>query len=175
MYALRPTPELWTAGALQHRTQIIYTMDISVITLYLEIRPGSVVVESGTGSGSLSRAFARTVAPGGHLWTFEFHEQRAQLARQAFEESKLGGIVTVTCRDVCELGYTLGDRTADAVMLDLPCPWLAIPHAARVLKHYGMLCNFSPCIEQVQRACETLTASGFSGARLTTGLSPVSG
>jgi tRNA (adenine57-N1/adenine58-N1)-methyltransferase len=161
---LAPTPELLTAGALATRTQIIFTVDISIITMYLELKPGSVVIESGTGSGSLSRAIARTIAPTGHLYTFEYHAQRASAARQDFLDSGLAGVITVTNRDACELGYGFEptQRKADAVMLDLPSPWLAIPHAAAALRHYGTICNFSPCIEQVQRACETLTRHGFS-------------
>ena len=49
----------------------------------MELRPGSVVVESGTGSGSLSHAIARTVSPGGRLYTFDFHQLRTDTARKA--------------------------------------------------------------------------------------------
>jgi tRNA (adenine57-N1/adenine58-N1)-methyltransferase len=45
-YILHPTPELWTVN-LPHRTQIIYSTDISVIALQLELRPGSRVIEAG--------------------------------------------------------------------------------------------------------------------------------
>lgn len=46
VYVLHPTPELWTVN-LPHRTQILYTTDIANITLMLELKPGSVVCESG--------------------------------------------------------------------------------------------------------------------------------
>lgn len=45
-HLLRPTPELWTL-TLPHRTQILYTPDISMIVMQLELKNGSVVVESG--------------------------------------------------------------------------------------------------------------------------------
>ncbi|CAG9857140.1 unnamed protein product [Phyllotreta striolata] len=161
-YVLQPTPELWTV-TLPHRTQIIYTPDISMIILQLEISPGSVVVESGTGSGSLSHALIRAVKPHGHLHTFEFHEGRAATAQEEFKQHGLSQYVTVRQRDVCERGF--GDElndTADAVFLDLPHPWLAVPHAIRALKSTGgRLCSFSPCIEQVQRTCLALLKAGF--------------
>lgn len=46
VHVLHPTPELWTL-TLPHRTQILYTTDIAMITMMLELRPGSIVCESG--------------------------------------------------------------------------------------------------------------------------------
>lgn len=45
-YVLQPTPELWTL-TLPHRTQIIYSPDISLIIHLMELRPGSTVIETG--------------------------------------------------------------------------------------------------------------------------------
>lgn len=45
-YVLQPTPELWTL-TLPHRTQIIYSPDISLITYLMELKPGSTVIETG--------------------------------------------------------------------------------------------------------------------------------
>jgi len=45
-HLLKATPELWTR-VLPHRTQILYHTDIAFISLQLDLRPGSIVVESG--------------------------------------------------------------------------------------------------------------------------------
>ncbi|KAG4971435.1 hypothetical protein AAZX31_13G217600 [Glycine max] len=156
VYLLAPTPELWTL-VLNHRTQILYIADISFVIMYLEIVPGCVVLESGTGSGSLTTSLARAVAPSGHVYTFDFHEQRAASARADFERTGLSSLVTVQVRDIQGEGFPdTFTGMADSVFLDLPQPWLVIPSAAKVLRHDGTLCSFSPCIEQVQRTCETL-------------------
>jgi tRNA A58 N-methylase Trm61 len=42
----------------------------------------------GTGSGSFSTAIIRTIAPTGHLHTFEFHKERSELARYMFATKK---------------------------------------------------------------------------------------
>ncbi|GFN84238.1 tRNA (adenine(58)-n(1))-methyltransferase catalytic subunit trmt61a [Plakobranchus ocellatus] len=161
IYILHPTPELWTLS-LPHRTQILYTTDISMVVFQLDLQPGSVVAEAGTGSGSLSHAILRTILPTGHLHTYEFHKERAEKAKEEFHQHGHSGCVTVTHRDVCGEGFQL-DHIVDAVFLDLPKPWECVTSAKKAMKKQGgRLCSFSPCIEQVQRTCEELSAQNFS-------------
>uniref|UniRef100_A0A1B0A673 tRNA (adenine(58)-N(1))-methyltransferase catalytic subunit TRMT61A n=1 Tax=Glossina pallidipes TaxID=7398 RepID=A0A1B0A673_GLOPL len=163
-YILQPNPQLWTQ-TLPHRTQIIYTPDISMIIHQLDLRPGSVIVESGTGSGSLSHFLLHAIKPSGHLHTFDFHEARAKQAQDEFQNHGLSDFVCVYNRDVCEFGFgTQLEGKVDAVFLDLPAPQLAVPHAVKVFKKNqgGRFCSFSPCIEQSQRCCEALKNHGFT-------------
>lgn len=92
----------------------------------------------GTGSGSLTHALARAVCPSGHVYTFDFHEQRVSVAQEEFESHRLKPLVTAVHRDVCRDGF--GDKVegrADAVFLDLPHPWLVIKHAIKAIKSTG--------------------------------------
>lgn len=175
---LQCSADLWTM-AVPHRTQIIYATDIAVIIMNLRVRPGSFVAEAGTGSGSLTHSFARAVAPTGHVFTFDFHKGRALQAREEFTANKVNHLVSSGWRDVCTTGKNTdsGDDTVewwhgehkeplpgfglpkeyvDALFLDVPAPWAAIENVLHVLKPGGILCTFSPCIEQTQRTCERL-------------------
>ena len=165
VWLLAPTPELWTK-VLPHRTQILYAPDISLVAHALELKPGSVVLESGTGSASLTHALVRAVAPMGHVYTFEFNRARAEAANREILEHGLAKQCTVSHRDVERDGFPAClESRCDAVFLDLPGPWKVVPSAARALRQDGVLCAFSPCIEQVQRTCEALEARGFGDAQ----------
>ncbi|KAI0042402.1 tRNA methyltransferase complex subunit Cpd1 [Auriscalpium vulgare] len=162
IHLLRPTPELWTL-ALPHRTQILYLADIAFITSWLDIRPGAIVVEAGTGSGSFTHSVARTVGSAGKVHSYEFHEARASKARYKFSRRGMANIVSLTHRNVCMDGFTVAG-TAGAVFLDLPAPWEAVEHAKTALRNdrAGRICCFSPCIEQVLRTVSALNESGFT-------------
>ncbi|CAL5220318.1 g2307 [Coccomyxa viridis] len=173
IYLLAPTPELWTM-VLRHRTQILYAADISIICMYLELRPGCTVLESGTGSGSLTHALARAIAPTGHVHTFDFHQQRASEAEAEFNRHGLGKLVAVQHRNIEEHGFPEElHGKADALFLDLPGPWKArslalssvVKSAEACLRPDGIFCAFSPCIEQVQRTCEALASCSFTAPR----------
>jgi tRNA (adenine57-N1/adenine58-N1)-methyltransferase len=161
IYALRPNPALWTR-ALSRQTQILYTPDISLILVLLDVKPGAVICESGTGSGSLSHAIATAVAPTGHLYTHDIEEPRTRKVENELKQHGLASCTTVVQQDVCEDGFFV-ENACDGVFLDLPAPWNAIRHAKKAISRVrgGRLVSFSPCIEQVQRAVLALSENGF--------------
>ncbi|KAF9240194.1 tRNA methyltransferase complex subunit Cpd1 [Melanogaster broomeanus] len=150
IHVLRPTPELWTM-ALPHRTQILR---------------GSRVIEAGTGSGSFSHSVARTIGSTGHLYSYEFHEARADKAREEFIRHGMEDIVTLTHRNVCKDGFTV-ENVVDSVFLDLPAPWDAVEHAKKALRKDcpTRICCFSPCMEQVLRTVSALNDAGFTDCK----------
>lgn len=167
IYLMSPSPELWSMS-LSHRTQIVYTPDASYITQRLGLRPGSKIIESGTGSASFTHSLARTVSTKGHVYTYEFHEHRFHEAKKELSEHSLDNIVTITHRDVCNEGFSLdgigeAGLQVDAVFLDLPSPWTAIPHAVGQMNrsHMTQICCFSPCMEQVVKTVQVLKKEGF--------------
>ena len=109
------------------------------------------VLESGTGSGSLTTSLARAVAPWGHVHTFEYHAQRAEAAADEFASNGLSGVVTTLQRDIETLGFpeALAGQ-ADGVFLDLPGPHKVVASAAASLRADGVFVSFSPCIEQAR-------------------------
>ena len=191
VHILPPTPEIWTAS-LPHRTQVVYTPDYSYILHRLRARPGTVLIEAGAGSGSFTHAAARAVyngsstadqgelnfkgldeIPYGKVYSFEFHEQRAQKLKDELQGHGLDNVVELTHRDVCQDGFipfqTLpSSMNTNAIFLDLPAPWLALKHLTRGGPTSPLdpttsvhLCTFSPCIEQVQRTITTLRQLGW--------------
>lgn len=190
VHLLPPTPEIWTAS-LPHRTQVVYTPDYSYILHRIRARPGTILIEAGAGSGSFTHASARAVYNGhpvrlqeesgaglsqpaqrGKVYSFEFHEQRAQKLQAEVREHGLDDVVELTHRDVCQDGFVpdvtrLSDMKVNAIFFDLPAPWLALKHLTRSASSpldpntAVHICTFSPCIEQVQRTITNLRSLGW--------------
>ncbi|KAK6509684.1 tRNA (adenine-N(1)-)-methyltransferase catalytic subunit trm61 [Arthrobotrys musiformis] len=126
---------------------------------------------SGSGSGGITGLTDSQ----GRVLSFEFHTDRASILRLELRQHGLHQIVTVTHRDVCASGFSLpdpeldigGNTYATAVFLDLPAPWLAIPHLTRENGSLSQtkavrICCFSPCLEQALRTIAVLREQGWT-------------
>lgn len=106
---------------------------------------------------------------------------------------RVSDLITVQCTDVCatepdsllltsssssssisslpyeqQFGFIgCESNSIDAVFLDLPEPWKAIPHAYRILKSGRSICCYSPCMEQVNKTCAKLRELNFHSIRMT--------
>lgn len=180
IYVLEPTPELWS-NAFKTRTQIVNEIDQSLVTFMLSVKPGDVVVESGTGSGCMTMSLARAVShpdrsKAGHVYTFEYNKFRADEAEKEMQIMGVDHLVTVKCHDVCAK-YTTDEvggggfpgvaaHTVDALFLDVPEPKSAIGYALEVMKPQANICCYSPCISQVTDTCEKLRELHFTNIRM---------
>lgn len=192
VHILPPTPELWTAS-LPHRTQVVYTPDYSYVLHRLRARPGSRIIEAGAGSGSFTHASVRATYNGypksetdrkGKVFSFEYHEQRFEKMKVELSSHGLDGLVHLTHRDVYQDGFLIEGKSpeAEAIFLDLPAPWEALPHLSRSRpanfktkaqdetkpwvsplnpKKSAYLCTFSPCIEQVTKTVSAMRRLGW--------------
>jgi len=139
-------------------TQIIYPKDAALIVMFSGLGPGSRVVESGTGTASLTTALSHYVGPTGKVYTYELRSEFQKNAAKNLQRSGLLSHVEMKSGDVTQ---GIEERDVDAVILDLAVPWLVVPHAYEALRPSGVLVSFSPTIDQVVKTTEALRENGF--------------
>jgi len=144
--------------AITHSTQVIYQTDIAQIIFTAGICSGVRVIEAGTGSGSLTSALARYVSPGGKVYSYDYKEKHQKVARKNIEKLGLSDMVDFKIRDVAT-GFDETD--VEAVILDMPNPWVAIDHARDALMGGGKLVIFVPTYLQVDQALAKMVENGF--------------
>lgn len=144
---------------IKRNTQILYPKDIGYILVTMGIGPGKHVLEAGTGSGSLTSAFAHAVGPQGHVTTYEAREQMQELARRNLEHLDLADRVTFKLGNV-EQGFE--ETNVDALFLDLPNPFDYIPQVRAALKPGGFFGTILPTTNQVVRLLVALRQNRFA-------------
>lgn len=186
-------PSIWDKSG-ERLTQILFSPDISMILMMLDIQSDFIVMESGTGSGCLSLNIANALGLG-HLYTYEFNKERATKLKEHFERINMRQRITVTNQDVLEKGFNINKNSVrecdylkykayiekenipetedsclngvvDALFIDLPCPWLVVKAAKDKLKLNGCFVSFSPCIEQVDKTIVEMKKQGFIHPRM---------
>lgn len=137
---------------------VVYPKDLGSILTYGDIFPGARVVEAGAGSGAVTMALARAIGSKGQLVSYDVRDDMLERAMAN---------VTAALRDSSNVTFKVGDvyegideTDIDRIVLDLPEPWHAVPHAARSLVPGGLILCFLPTVLQVHDLTTALRKSG---------------
>lgn len=143
---------------LPRTTQILYPKDIGLILVTMSVGEGQHILEAGTGSGSLTCAFAFAVGAQGRVTSYDIRPDVQQLALKNLSRLGLSERVTLKQRDIAE-GFD--EQEVDALFLDVPNPQDYIPQARRALKPGGFFGSILPTTNQVTRLVAALRREAF--------------
>ena len=159
---LRPAlPDL--SGQLHRKAQIILPKDASTLAYLTGVGPGRRVAEAGSGSGALTLVLAYLVGSTGRVYSFDRRPDFLGIAKANLELAGLSGRVEFAERDVTALGF--GETELDAILLDLPEPWGALPAARTALRAGGFVGTYTPTYNQLERTVRTLRELEFEEVR----------
>ncbi len=153
----RPTFNQYILNLKRH-AQIIYPKDIGPILLWADIFPGAKVIEAGIGWGALSVKLLEAIGGSGRLISYEVREDFAA-SGAATVRRFLGECPNheVKLRDIY-MGMEESD--VDRIILDLPEPWHAVPHAATALVPGGILLAYLPSTLQIKQMADKVREAG---------------
>jgi tRNA (adenine57-N1/adenine58-N1)-methyltransferase len=143
---------------LKRQTQILFPKDAAFLLFHLNVGPGSTVVECGSGSGSMACAFAYFVGDSGKVYTYERRAEFSDLARRNAERLGLADRIEFRVKDIVG-GFD--EEGADAVFLDVPCPWDYVPQAKAALAAGNRLGILVPTTDQIRQVLLALREEGF--------------
>jgi tRNA (adenine57-N1/adenine58-N1)-methyltransferase len=159
---LRPT----TSDLIQYlkrTTQIVYPKDAARLVMELDLQDGKRMIEAGTGSGGLTLAFARAVAPSGHVYSYEIRPEHQRVAQRNLEKLNLLPYVDLKLRDAAE-GFD--EQDVDAVFLDARDAAAIIPQAEAALTESGIFAALQPTVNQVSDVLRALEDGNFVDIRV---------
>jgi tRNA (adenine57-N1/adenine58-N1)-methyltransferase len=132
----------------RRNAQIIQPHDASYMIFRSGVKAGSVVLEAGAGSGSLSSFILWSIGSSGKLVTVDNNENNLTATRENL----------LNFYDLSNWNPILGDiRTEkidgkfDAVFLDIPDPWNAMKNVIDNLKPGGFVVTYSPNFNQMEK------------------------
>jgi tRNA (adenine57-N1/adenine58-N1)-methyltransferase len=143
----------------KRRSQIIYPKDIGYILLRLSIRPGSTVIEAGTGSGALTTALAWSVGDQGKVYSYDRREDMLRLASDNLDMLGLAQRVEFIRKDI---GDGFSHSGADALFLDLPRAESYLSQARDALTNGGTFGAIVPTTNQVSMMLEELERQAYT-------------
>ena len=147
---------------MERGPQTFAPKDLGALLYLADILPGSGVVEAGSGSGAVTVVLARAVGSAGRVISYDLRAESLRIARVNVAAAGLQARVEFREGDVRQ---GIPDREVDAVVLDIPDPWAAVPAAWEALRPCGHLATFSPNMEQVKETVAAIRARPFVEVR----------
>ena len=145
----------------KRNTQILYPKDIGFILLSMDIGPGCIVIEAGTGSGGLTQALAFAVGQTGRVYSYEIREEMIKLAQKNLMNLGLIERVTIYHHNIQKCFF---EKNVDAIFLDLPNPYDYINQVYLSLIPGGHFGTILPTTNQVVNTLIELKRNLFSAS-----------
>lgn len=149
---------------------IVYPKEAPRIIYELGILPGWKVAEIGTGSGAFTMILAEMIGEKGRVTTIDINEISHSTAKKNIERlgssnllERIEFILLNPETGITNIDDPLLDYNDyfDAVFVDIPTPWEAIPLVKKILKKGHRAGFLSPTVEQVAKTYETLEEHDF--------------
>lgn len=146
-------------NSVERGAQTISAKDAATIIMNCDIRSGSTVIEIGAGSGALTTALLRTVAPSGKVHTIELREDYAERASRNIRRAALDQYWSYQIGDA---KTAMSDVVADALVMDMPDPWLALDNLYGNLRSGGFISMYVPNVNQLESSVKGLRDRNFA-------------
>ena len=151
------TVDLMTS--VERGAQIIHAKDAATIIMNCDIRAGRTVIEIGAGSGALTTALLKAVAPSGKVHTIELREDYAE---RALKNIKRADLERYWSHQIGDAKTARSDIVADALVMDMPDPWLALGNLYGNLRSGGYISMYVPNVNQLESSVKGLRERDFA-------------
>jgi len=160
-YILKPTLRDLLENFYERVTQVIYPKDALLIALEADLKPGSRILEGGTGSGFLTTIIANIVCPQGRVYTYDIKPYNIEVAKRNILSFNPNLLECIEFK-VGDIRSKIFEDNLDSAVLDIPDPWEALDTLWLSLKSGAPLIVFIPSMNQLVKLTDkVLYAKGW--------------
>ncbi|MFP4214107.1 MAG: tRNA (adenine-N1)-methyltransferase [Desulfohalobiaceae bacterium] len=144
---------------VKRKTQIIYPKEIGYILLKLGIRPGSTVIEAGSGSGALTVAFSWYVGNTGKVYSYEYRQEFFELCARNLQRF---GVQENVQQHLLDIEQGFGLQGIQAAFLDVRIPEDYLSQLVDALLDGAPVGFLLPTMNQVSNLLSSLEKEKFT-------------